>query len=117
MNHVPEMQMSAHLAALRGLFLVALHHGVQLPPEAFASADEADTIGSVLRLMKEVGLTGKLLRNRTWDQATHLGSAYPAMAEQTDGSWVILAGAMPGADGQLALAVLDPRNEKAGVSL
>ena len=43
MNHVPEMQMSGHLAALRGLFLVALHHGVQLPPEAFASADEADT--------------------------------------------------------------------------
>ena len=117
MNHVPEMQMSAHLAALRGLFLVALHHGVQLPPEAFASADEADTIGSVLRLMKEVGLTGKLLRNRTWDQVTRLGTAYPAMAEQTDGSWVIIAGAMPSADNQLALAVLEPRNEKAGVAL
>ena len=117
MNHVPDVQMSSHLAALRGLFLVALHHGVQVPPENFAAADEADTVGSLLRLMRDIGLSAKLLSGRNWEQLTHLGSAYPAMAERKDGNWVIVASAMPSTDGDTAVAVLDPRNEKAGVAL
>ena len=60
MNHVPDVQMSSHLAALRGLFLVALHHGVQVPPERFAGADEADTVGSLLRLMRDIGVITRI---------------------------------------------------------
>ena len=49
MNHVPEVQMSAHLASLRALFLVALHHGVQFPPEAFAAAAKKGVLKVLLR--------------------------------------------------------------------
>jgi ATP-binding cassette subfamily B protein len=117
MNHVPDLQLSPHLASLRALFLVALHHGIQLPPETFATADQADTVGSLLRLMREVGLTGKLFKDRTWEQLTNLNSAYPVMAEQREGNWVIVASSLPQADGRTAVAVLDPRNEKVGVTV
>ncbi len=117
MNHVPEVQMSAHLASLRALFLVALHHGVQFPPEAFAVSDESDTVGSLLKVMREVGLTGKVLRGRSWEQVVNFGTAYPALAEYHDGTCVIMVGAMPQAGGDTVLAVLDPRDEKAGAQL
>src|SRR3954468_19901220 len=56
MNHMPDLKMSPHLTALRCLFLVALHHGIQLRPEVLASADDSDTLSSVMRLMREIGL-------------------------------------------------------------
>src|ERR1700761_2178353 len=106
MNHVPEMQMSPHLTALRCMFLVALHHGIQVAPEKFATADEQDSLGSLLRIMREVGLAGKILKNRTWDDLSSLGSAYPVMAERTTGHWVVIASIVPAADGRTMLAVL-----------
>lgn len=117
MNHVPDVQMSAHLTALRCLYLVALHHGVQVAPEKLGEADEADSVGSVLRIMRDVGLTAKLLRERNWNDLTKLGSAYPVMAEQLNGNWVILASAMTTPDGRVVAAVLNPQSEQGGVSL
>ena len=117
MNHMPDLQMSPHLTALRCLFLVALHHGVQVRPESLGTADEADTVGSVLRLMREVGLTGKLLKHRRWDDLATLGSAYPVMAEQTAGNWVIVASTVTTANGHIMAAVLDPLVETSGVAL
>ena len=58
MNHVPDIPMSPHLAALRCLFLLGLHHGVQIPPEKLAHADEADTLGSVLTVMRDLAHRG-----------------------------------------------------------
>src|SRR5579871_765642 len=115
MNHVPEKQMTPHLAALRCLFLLGLHHGVQIAPEKLGQADSSDTIGSILRLMREVGLRGKLLKNRRWDELTSLGSAYPVMAEQKSGGWVIVASAVPTNDGHVSIAVLDPVVEQTGI--
>ncbi|MDX2143149.1 MAG: peptidase domain-containing ABC transporter [Rhodospirillaceae bacterium] len=105
------------MTALRALFLVAMHHGVQIAPEKFSGVSEADTVGSLLRLMREVGLAGKLLRNRVWEDLTGLGSAYPVMAEHVDGTWTIIASTMPGPDGTVVAAVLDPRAEQAGIKL
>src|SRR4051812_19649934 len=98
--------MSPHLTALRCFYLLALHHGVQVPPEKLGEADEADTVGSVLYLMRDVGLSSKLLKKRSWDDLMKLGSAYPVMAEQTNGNWVILASAMTTPDGRIVAAVL-----------
>jgi len=117
MNHVPERTMTPHLAALRCLFLLGLHHGVQIPPEKLAQADDSDTLASILRVMREVGLRGKLLKNRTWDELLSLGSAYPVMVERKTGSWVIVASAVPTNDGRMTIAVLDPVVEQTGITL
>jgi len=116
-NHVPDVQMSPHLTALRCFYLVALHHGVQVPHEKLGEADESDTVGSLLKIMRDVGLSAKLLKNRKWDDLSKLGSAYPVMAEQNNGTWVIVASALTMADGRVVAAVLNPLNEQAGVSL
>ncbi|MGE4063265.1 MAG: peptidase domain-containing ABC transporter [Rhodospirillaceae bacterium] len=117
MNHIPDVQMSPHLTALRCLFLVALHHGVQVPPEKLGEADPADTLGSVLRIMTELGISAKVLKKRVWEDLLALGSAYPVMAEQTDGGWVIVASTLPTSDGGQQVAVLNPVTEATGVKL
>jgi ATP-binding cassette subfamily B protein len=109
--------MSPHLTALRALFLVAMHHGVQVPAEQMLQADPNDTVSAVLGLMRELGLNGKLLSRRSWRDVSRLGSAYPAMAERTDGTWLIVASALPPQDGVEALAVLDPNAEQSGVTV
>ena len=116
MNHVPDVQMSPHLTALRCLFLVALHHGVQVPPEKFAEADVSDSIKSLFSIMRDLGLTAKLLKNRTWDDLASLGSAFPVMAE-TDRGWVIVVSTLTTSDGGASAAVLDPMREADGVAL
>jgi subfamily B ATP-binding cassette protein HlyB/CyaB len=116
-NHVPDVQMSPHLTALRCLYLVALHHGVQVPPEKLGEADDADTLGSILRILRDVGVAGKLLKGRAWEDLSRLGSAYPVMAEQKDGSWVIIASTLNLADGRVVAAVLNPLTEQTGVQL
>jgi ATP-binding cassette subfamily B protein len=117
MNLPPNIQMSPHLTALRCLFLIAIHHGVQVAPEKLSTTNEADTIGSLLRLMREVGLNGKVLENRNWGDLIALGSAFPVMAQLKTGNWVIVASAMPGTDGQMVAAVLNPLNEQGGIAL
>ena len=115
MNHVPNLLLSPHLTALRSLFLVAMHHGVHVPPDLLSRADPGDPVTSLLSVMRDVGLTGRLLQNRTWRDVSRLGSAYPAMAERADGSWLIVASALPTTDGVEALAILDPVVEQSGI--
>jgi len=67
--------------------------------------------------MRDVGLVGKVLKNRNWDDLVSLGSAYPVMAERKTGHWVIVASAISSPDGRTMLAVLDPLTEQTGVSL
>jgi len=117
MNHIPDVQMPPHLTALRCLFLVALHHGVQVPPEKLAEADESDIVGSLQKILHDLGLSSKIMREREWDDLLGLGSAYPIMAEQTTGGWVIVASTVPTADGGTAVAVLNPVTEATGVAL
>jgi ATP-binding cassette subfamily B protein len=109
--------MSPHLTALRCLFLVALHHGVQVPPEKLGHADESDTEGSLLQIFRDVGMAGKVLRKRKWVDLTRLGSAYPIIVQLKDSRWVIVASVMATGDGRLVAAVLDPQEEQSGLSL
>ena len=109
--------MAPHLTALRCMFLVAMHHGVQVPPERFSDAEESDPVGSVLHIMREMGLAAKVLKNRVWKDLRSLGSAFPVMAEQKAGNWVIIISAFENPDGQPMVAQLDPRTEANGISL
>ena len=110
-------RMPPRLTALRCLFILAQHHGVQIPPEMLATTNDKDTVRLMLRLMRNVNLSGKLIRNRKWKDLSALGSAYPVMASRKDGSWIIIVGTIPDADGNFSLAALDPQNEGAGTTL
>ena len=87
--------------------MVCLHRGVQLKPENFAEVKESDTLGSILRVMQKVGLRGRVLPRCKWKKLTALGYAYPVMAQQKAGHWVVVLSAVKGPDGP-ALTVLDP---------
>jgi subfamily B ATP-binding cassette protein HlyB/CyaB len=109
--------LAPELTALRCLFLVAMHHGLQLAPQELPELSPGDMTGSVLRAMRGVGLKGSALQRCGWDKAAALGTAYPAMALKRDGSWLILVHVVPAADGSQLAAVLDPSAEHEGVTL
>jgi ATP-binding cassette, subfamily B, bacterial HlyB/CyaB len=98
---------SPHYTALRCLFVLCLHRGVQLKPENFAEVKESDTLGSVLRVMQKVGLRGRALPGCKWKKLTALGYAFPVMAQQKGGNWVVVLNTVKGPDGT-AVTVLDP---------
>ena len=103
--------------ALRSLFLVALHHGCQIQPEKLAAGGSAtDPLGSVRKVMREAGLSAKVIKGSNWSGLTRLGSAYPAMAIQKAGNWVIVLQVVKAADGEM-VAIVDPLNEHAGMVL
>ena len=109
--------MPSYHTALRSLFLVALHHGCQILPEKLAAGgNAADPLGSVRRVMRDAGLAAKVIKNANWDGLTRLGSAYPAMAIQKAGNWVIVLQVVKAADGEM-VAIVDPLNEHAGMVL
>ncbi|MBF0183940.1 MAG: peptidase domain-containing ABC transporter [Magnetococcales bacterium] len=109
--------MTPFLTSLRCFFLICQHHGIEVTPERFLGAKEDDIIGSVLRLMSDVGLQGKLLKKRKWQDLANLGSAYPVMVERQSGHWVIVASVVNTADGSESVAVMDPNSEQAGLQL
>jgi ATP-binding cassette subfamily B protein len=98
---------SPHYTALRCLFVLCLHRGVQLKPENFTDVKESDTLGSVLRVMQKVGLRGRVLPHCKWKKLTALGYAFPVMAQQKSGNWVVLLNTVKAEDGT-AVTVLDP---------
>ncbi len=109
--------MPSYHTALRCLFLVALHHGVQIQPEKLgAGGNPADPLGSVRRVMRDAGLSAKVIKKGSWNTITRLGSAYPAMAVQKTGNWVIVLQVVKAADGEM-IAIVDPLNEHAGMVL
>jgi ATP-binding cassette subfamily B protein len=105
------------LTALRCLFLVATHHGLHLAPEELPAAQGPQMLPAMLDAMRRAGLKARALQDCDWDTAARLGTAYPALATRRDGSWLILVHVMPGPDGAPMAAVLDPRQEGAGVRL
>ena len=109
-------QHSPYHTALRCLFLVARHHGVEITPEQLSATDPANTLASVRGVMRNVGIRTTVLMQRTWQDLIALGQAYPAIAILRDGGWMIVVGAVPDSAGEQVPAVLDPRDEGAGVS-
>ena len=79
MNSSVSHARSPHYTALRCLFVVCLHRGVQLKPENFAEVRDSDTLGSILRVMQKVGLRGRVLPRCNWKKLAALGYAYPVM--------------------------------------
>jgi ATP-binding cassette subfamily B protein len=112
--------MSPHLTALRCAFLVAQHHGVQVPPETLLHAAEGasthETGPAMRKLLYDAGFKSKQIRRRKWNDFFSLGSAFPVICQMKAGNWVIVAFAMQAHEGPV-VAVLDPRLEHEGVKL
>ena len=51
---------AASLTALRGLFLLAMHHGCHLPPDLVAGALAEDMVQGVLRVLRHAGFERRL---------------------------------------------------------
>lgn len=102
-------QQSPYHTALRCLFLVARHHGIEITPERLAATNPSDPLNSVRSVMREVGLKSTLLTERAWKDVIALGTAYPTIAFAKDGGWAIVVGIIPNAAGETSLAVLNPR--------
>ena len=107
--------LAPEFSALRCLFLLAMHHGLHMAPEELPTAQGPALLPAVLDALRRLGLKTRALTGRGWDTAAGLGSAYPALAVRRDGSWVVLVHVIPGPDGALAVAVLDPATEAEGV--
>ncbi|NKC29750.1 peptidase domain-containing ABC transporter [Falsiroseomonas selenitidurans] len=112
-----EKRLAPELTALRGVFLLAMHHGLQLAPDELPQPGQPDMVAEVLRALRAAGLKAQALRRGGWARAAGLGTAYPALAQRLDGSWVILVHTLDGADGAPLAAVLDPAAEQDGIQL
>ena len=104
-----------HYTALRCAFILCLWRGVQLQPQHFARVDEADTLGSVLRVVGQSGLRARVLRRSGWRGLQALGGVFPAMAILNDGRWVLVV-RTTGPRQAPAVDVIDPLQESAGVA-
>ena len=102
--------------ALRCLYIIALHHGQEITPlDLFIGTDAADPVGSVLKVMGRTGFKGQVMQRRGWNTITSLGSAYPVIAGQKDGNWVVVVNRVNMVGEEPKLAVLDPLAEKTGI--
>lgn len=109
--------MTPYHTALRSLFIVAMHHGLQLTPEEISSIHEDHLLRTILRVMRDVKLKGRALHHCSWNNVTSLGGAYPAMVIRKDATWMIIVDLVAMADGSHSLAVLDPLKEQDGITL
>jgi ATP-binding cassette subfamily B protein len=116
-NLLLNRRMPSYHTALRSLFLVAIHHGCQLQPSQLATGDPSDTLGSILRMIKDAGLKGSVRDNCKWSELGNMAKSFPLMGIQKDGNWVILVRLVAGTDGTTSVLVLDPSTEQSGLVL
>jgi ATP-binding cassette subfamily B protein len=95
---------------LHCLALVGRHHGIDLSPERLShDYDVGDTpvpTRQLLRMARDAGLRARNLR-LSWQSLLNLGQAYPALAELTNGNWIVIAGASVTESGE-CIRILDP---------
>ncbi len=113
-NYSSDGQLAGHLTLLRCFFLLGKHHRVEVTPDIIAKVDVAEPVTSVMGLMREVGLVGKLLRERSWNDLAAMSGVYPALAERKSGDWIVVVSVRSFPDGRGLVGVLDPRQEAAG---
>lgn len=111
----PNMPSPIH-TALRCLFMVCIHRGVQLQPEHFSDVNPNDIMGSLLRVMRSIALRGKVLRRHKWKELAKLGHAYPMMALMKNGGWVVLYKVNDDGKEQ-SMSLLDPHVEADGIHM
>jgi ATP-binding cassette subfamily B protein len=107
---------AASLTALRGLFLLAMHHGCHLSPDLVAGALAEDMVQGVLRVLRQAGFEATAVDGAKWDDIASLGSALPVLAVTNAGAFLIVAGVL-GDNAGAQLAVLDPAREQLGIKL
>ena len=101
--------------ALRCLFMLSLYRGVQLKPEHFGVVSDQDIVGSILRVLRAVGLRGRTLQRRRWRDINKLSHAFPVMGMMKDGRWVVVVKSTNTPEGP-AVYVLNPLIEQQGVT-
>lgn len=98
------------------LTAIAQHHGVQVNPERiihdYALGEEEPKPAQLLRMAAEMGLKAKVAR-LSWEELVGQQGVFPILARRRDGRSVIVVGAQ----GDAAVAVLDPAVNSAAVSL
>ena len=107
--------MSQLHTALRCLFMISLYRGVQLKPEHFGVASDKDVLGSILRILRAVGLRGRTLQRKRWRDIMKLSHVFPVMGMMKDGRWVVVVKATKTKEGP-AVYLLDPLVEQQGVA-
>jgi subfamily B ATP-binding cassette protein HlyB/CyaB len=110
-------EVSPHHTALRCAFLVTAHHGRRLPPDQLVEIEERDPLRSMMRVLRGASFDCRILKKRKWKDVIALGKVYPVMAICRSGHWVILVGLGGDEASGPVVAVLDPRNEKAGLQM
>lgn len=100
--------------ALRCLFMISLYRGVQLKPEHFSAVTEHDVLGSILRVLRQVGLRGRVIRRYGWRHVSGLSHAFPLMGKMRDGRWVVVVKATKTPEGP-GIYLLNPLLERQGV--
>jgi len=104
---------------LHCLALVARHHGVDLAPERlqhdYAVGNDPVAVRQLLRMAKDAGLRARHL-TLDWRSLFQLGEAFPALAELTNGNWVVIAGAVGSGEDE-RIRVLDPLASRAEVMM
>ncbi len=106
--------LSPHYTALRCLFIMCMWRGVQLKPENFAFVSEADTLGSVMRIIRQVGLRGRVLRRFQWRALSGINHTYPVMGVLKDDRWVLVVKVID-TPAEQSVDIIDPLTEAGGV--
>jgi len=107
--------MSPSLTAIRCLVLLGKHHGIEVPTNKLIAVDRNEVVDSLLLLMRDVGLIGRVIKKVRWKDVIELRGTFPIMVEYSSGHWVILVNiALDLPDGD-KVAIMDPCDEFAGV--
>jgi ATP-binding cassette, subfamily B, bacterial HlyB/CyaB len=101
----------ARQTALECLVRVAAHHGFDLSVvrlrHVYAIGETSIPRQQLLRIAKDAGLRAKMAQ-LPWDALLELGEAYPALAQLSNGNWVIVLAACKDMAGDDAVCVFDP---------
>jgi ATP-binding cassette, subfamily B, bacterial HlyB/CyaB len=111
----PESARHQSRTALECLASAARHHGIDLAPDRlrhlYAIGDAPISQVLLLRMAIDSGLRARSTR-LTWAALLQLGEAYPALAQLTNGNWVVVLAGGKHPDGEEAVQVFDPLAEQ-----
>ncbi len=102
-------------SALRAFVVVATHYQKSIPQDALALCEEADSDGSLLKLLRHVDLDAKPVYCGSAKELNRLGEAFPVLLRKKNACWSIVVGLVGPAVAARRAFVLDLENEAAGV--
>ena len=102
-------------SALRAFVVVATHYQKSIPQDALSLCEEADSDGSLLKLLRHVDLDARPLHCASATELGRMGEAFPLLVRKKNGCWLIVVGLAGPADAASRAFVLDLEDEAAGV--